>query len=291
MRVKRIRKKVYQFLSNRLAPATWCIYAGGVTQNPIVAHYLFGARAHIIDVPLPRCRAWGPSAFVCDTNSNNPFVDTLVEYHDTPDLTYDESPLRTFYERCIPESASQLLGIDGVGSTSYLASLSPYAYVFPWENVDLRKRQESRTGIVASENRRNGFSLDVNHGHPHWGPVTPEKGAIEFRRLTQVYISIQENGFRYRDPKGGTIAASAILSRGKEWCVHVRKGNRRIAALAALGYSTAPIRFGDVQPAVIRRDDVDAWPQVRSGVYQTNEALLVFDRLFDGTSFCGKRNG
>lgn len=49
--------------------------------------------------------------------------------------------------------------------------------------------------------------------------------------------------------------------------------------MSALGYKTIPAVFK--RDHIIRVDDVDYWPQVRSGVWGRDDALRYVDHLFD----------
>ena len=281
-RSQKFIKRLKNFLSNRFAPATWCLYAGDQTDNPLVAFYLYGARPHIVDVSMDKCRAWGPIALPCRSDSGNPFVDTVAMVHRGKLNGYEDSPLRAYYESWAPDTMADLLGLQTTSGDDRLNRLSPAHYVFPWEGVDPESRHARRMVTIRSENRQHGLTMDSDGGHPHWGPVAYAKGDVEYRRLIGVYQSIQETGFWYRDPKGGTIGASAVLVRDGDWRVLIRKGNHRIAVLAAIGWTSVPIRFGDRQPSIIHRELVDVWPNVTSGLFTRVQALELFDRLFDG---------
>lgn len=60
-------------------------------------------------------------------------------------------------------------------------------------------------------------------------------------------------------------------------------GQHRAASLSALGHETIPVRLTSPSSAsIIRRDDVDFWPYVRTGLFSRETALEVFDRIFSG---------
>lgn len=251
--------------------------------DPISAWYLYGGRPFLIDVELHRCRAWGPTGFPCDVDAGNPFVDTLVRQRDYGPVSYDGSLLAEYYRTCIPGNAAEVLGIQPETASSGIKKCTRLGYVFPWEHADPANRSSRRYSVVQNENTRGGITDVAIDEHPHFGPVSRQKGELELNRLVDVFVSIQQNGFDEWHPQAKSVTAGTVLVLENEWRVHIRKGNHRIAALTALGYRSVPIRFEARVPLIVRREDVDYWPHVRDGLFTKKQALDVFDRIFHGT--------
>lgn len=69
------------------------------------------------------------------------------------------------------------------------------------------------------------------------------------------------------------------MSIGSEYRVMISRGQHRIAALAAMGAKTAPVRL---LPKIIARSEASLWPNVDRGFYTVEQAMAVFDRIFEG---------
>jgi hypothetical protein len=113
---------------------------------------------------------------------------------------------------------------------------------------------------------RTGFN-----GH---GPVSDALGAIEFRRIAHLVISIGRYGF---DRVGDDGVQVDILLRGDEKRFVNCGGQHRTAVMDAMGAAHVPARRRNI----VNRDDAAAWPNVRSGLWTLAEALRYFDHLFD----------
>lgn len=246
------------------------------TSDPVAALYLCRGTPFVIDVPIARCRGVGMSPSGLGA-ADNPFVATLTRWLETGQEDFAATPLADYYGRVQPASAAAVVGL---GAGSVLARYPPHAAVLPWQtrDPDQRLRFMERHGARWYAPRRRSAS-DVERGLTEYGPVTATKGAEEIARLLRVYRSISQHGFT-RDR--GDVTGTLLLGDG-DWACHVVDGLHRIAALLVLGKTHVPVRIvvHDVTFAV-RRSEVDAWPQVRSGLLSREEALLVFDRLLQG---------
>ncbi|REL24177.1 hypothetical protein DYD21_19550 [Rhodohalobacter sp. SW132] len=208
----------------------------------------------------------------------HPFVEVLKEYETDNDLTYGNSILKKFYERWQPRSAAEaLVGIEP--APVVLKRLPPHlVYLTPWSSRTPKRMDK----IVRSWHKGD----DIEHGKPHfsieehgfrdYGPVSDEKGQLEFDRLINVYRSISESGY---DRSHGDIEV-LVLKRGEEFrFINKGGGYHRAAAMAALGHKTVPAKFFD--PWIITLEDIEYWPQVRTGVWGKEEAENYFHHLFD----------
>ena len=249
----------------------------GETDDPIAAAYLADKRSVLIDVAMERCRrGWGTISFALGAKSLDPIVRTARDHIRDNRTTYEGSPLARYYEHFQPRSAAEVLGLPAILP---FTEMPPLAAQLPWSvTVSL----DARHALIRKENRGHGAKLDAEHGWFGFGPVSTQKGRLEMTRLGRVCDSIREHGYRRRDTMDGDIRAS-ILIGNRDWVCWIGSGHHRIAALSALGYTQVPIRLlsGGYRP-LIRRTDVDAWPQVRSGLYSRDQALAVFDRIFEG---------
>ena len=101
-------------------------------------------------------------------------------------------------------------------------------------------------------------------------------------RLTRLLKSIQKNGYYRHDGYNGDIGGYILVKDGK-FVVMIITGQHRIAVLAALDFQTIAVRIGHLSNlTVVRREEVHSWPGVQSSVFTIEEALQVFDRIFEG---------
>jgi len=123
--------------------------------------------------------------------------------------------------------------------------------------------------------------LGIEHGVSYYGPATPEKIALECRRLREITGGICAEGFR--PDRYGDIEGYFMRSGDDDFRFFVRGGKHRAAALVALsGDAPVPVTFKTGWPRVINRADVAEWPLIHTGQVSVALALAVFDRYFEG---------
>lgn len=250
--------------------------------------YRAGNRPFVVDVLLADCRTLGVNAFACMPDANDPLVETLIAYGRGECGTFADSPMKRFYEVWQPESAAEAIGLD---KRSAHASLQrpPKGYPpLPWANVgspgaweERALKRVKRAQFRLAARTANAAQTDIE-GIIYYGPVSSTFGEVTFLRLTRLYDSIRENGYRPESYGSGHVGGR-VLAREGSYRVAVAGGKHRVATLTALGYKYIPVQFGGRRsPAVINREDADSWPNVRSGLYSIDEAVAIFDRVFDG---------
>lgn len=114
------------------------------------------------------------------------------------------------------------------------------------------------------------------------GPVSDAYGQLRFSNLIEVYHSIRDDGYH----PVSHIRANLLVRDGK--CrASISDGNHRVAALVAAGLESIPVLVAGRNkegPAVIWQGDSASWPAVRSGLLTQEQALEVFNRIFDANA-------
>jgi hypothetical protein len=67
----------------------------------------------------------------------------------------------------------------------------------------------------------------------------------------------------------------------------ISDGNHRVAALAVVGWDSVPALVAGRKkegPAVVWHGDSASWPAVRAGILTQEQALEIFDRIFDANT-------
>ena len=112
-------------------------------------------------------------------------------------------------------------------------------------------------------------------GEKVYGPVSNEKGKLEYERLTSVYESIKSEGY-IRDEG---LPHFRVLKRGNEYLFRPVRRKHRIAAMSALGYDYVPATYDRI--AVVDIEMAKWWPQVSRGKWSLEKSKKYFDYLFD----------
>ena len=246
--------------------------------DPVEAGYRAGLSPYLLDIALEHCRVLPSTAYACASHRGNPFVDTLIGYARGEIKNFEQSPLAGFYRTWQPLSAADVLGLTGDDVAPELLQAPPLGFVMPWNDWSPARAEQRWAGIIEADNREHGGLGKAKLGWKSWGPVDPTIGQQEFGRLISVFDSIKTRGYQRSEAGDGDIKGVA-LHRAGEFRVLVTAGHHRASALAALGRTTVPIRIDNM---LVRREDAAAWPNVRTGLFTKQQALALFDRLFEG---------
>lgn len=235
--------------------------------DPVEAYYHSQGRPFLMHIPIEKCFSID---FSCAT-SDNPFVQTLIAFRDGLCKSYRDSPLKDFYARWQPSASNY---VDGNNK-----ELAP-----PWDyglkrDINLASARLVRNDFIKIRNELKISSTNI-YGHISRGPVSDEFGEITFARLIKIYNSIKAYGYQPDKMKAEHISGSFFIHKD-DYRVAISRGKHRITALQALGYKMIPIQFGPPKfPVIVRREEVDSWPNVRAGFYTKEAALKVFDKRF-----------
>ncbi|MBS9522523.1 hypothetical protein KIH41_07085 [Litoribacter ruber] len=233
-------------------------------KNPLEGYYWTCGAPFVMNVKIKRCF----SIEFPGSAEYNPFVETLKKYGEGQCADYVGSPMEDFYEKWQPGKA------DGFYKNG--KELAP-----PWD-----QGYKSSKNLSDARLKRNDFvkaqselgEVGEIKGHLKKGPVSLGFGKITFQRFIKIYNSIRHNGYQPEKLGSGHINGRLYVRDGKDYRVAISAGKHRVAVLQALGYSKIPVKLSTV---IIKREDVDFWPNVRNGNYSKEDALAYFDRIFD----------
>ncbi len=236
-------------------------------------------------------RGGGEASFLCPLDSCvhriglnfasggwHPFTETLREYTHDKSLTYEQSSLKSYYERWQPVSAyDTYIGFED--APKKFKTLPPHLfYLTPWSSQSISQTDRRvRKWNDSDDTDHGGGGLDLDSdGFRDFGPVSLEKGELEFNRLVKIYNSISAKGY---DRSFGDIEV-LVLKRGSELrFIHKGGGYHRASAMAALSFEMIPATFSN--PWIISLDESSYWSQVRTGVWSRDQAENYFHHLFD----------
>lgn len=178
-------------------------------------------------------------------------------------LSGGEAALTQFYGGFQPAQIAALYAPSRARETG--ADLP--AWELPWRARMVRKPPPGEKGLGAG------------HGLAFWGPCSPQKVALEHRRLTGTLASIQRRGY---DPDRHGDIEGQLMTDGKRVAFMVLGGKHRAAVLAHLGHSHIPVRLRPGLMAVIDARAVADWPLVSNGTMSHALALAILDIYLDG---------
>ena len=235
--------------------------------HPCDAIYQHGDVA--FEVPLDKC--FYPYHFSYGPSGWHPFVQVLQQYKQNPNTSYLGSILHAYYQAYQPKTVFDAFFVGNMAKgleAEHLHTLAipPYQPVFPWDPEAPQARGEK--GLASS------------HGNQGYGPVSDEKGELEFRRLTETYESVKEKGYQPQQGHDGDIRGYFLRGCG-DYRFVIRQGLHRSAVLSAMDYEKLRVAFYDPYPRTIFLADIDNWPQVKRGYVSREVAEHIFRMFFE----------
>jgi hypothetical protein len=250
--------------------------------DPISACYLARAHPVLIRFPLENCVYENLMAFTCDRSSNSPYIRSLEEYRDGKCTSYEGSWLERVHNTFHPMSAADLMGIEDP-ACEMLSGIPARGALLPWDKLTPHEQYKNKMSMLEAENVEHGLHLGHAHGDKFFGPCSKQKGELEYGRLINVYNSIERLGYRSDLHNNDAILGIYMVSNQNRARMLINNGQHRIAALSVLRNKYVNIQIAThVFGGVIRREDADFWPTVRSRYLTRYEALEMFDRIIDG---------
>ena len=236
--------------------------------------------------PVPVEELTWDNGFSMRTDGWNPYLRTVRDYLNGDCESYERSALQRFYRFFQPETAADYLCPD-LPEGGPLATTDAAAYIHPWSLRSPRQRLDERRRQNREEERlAAGFSglgtAAPRGGQPagvnRMGPVSPEKGRIEFNRLVKLADSINTRGY---DRTMDLDIEAAAVRRGGEMRYVIVSGYHRAAVLAALGRKHIPVLLKPRQ--ILDEALLMNAPALRRGFWNSEELAIYLDYLFRET--------
>lgn len=221
------------------------------------------------DFRLPNGLSFSPTGW-------NPFETLAREHMNSPKkLSYEGSSLERFYSVWQPANAMEAL-IYKSNSDGILNILPAYTYHTPWSDISPEERHLLMENIIKKENQAaNVSNLGANQGYGLHGPVSTQKGKVEFDRTIRLLESIYNKG--YKPMKLNDNITGIAIKRKDKYLICVAHGIHRVSVLSALNFSHIPV----VITKFIDMDDISHWPQVYKKNWFEEEAAIYIEHLFE----------
>lgn len=263
----------------KYAPPVDFVASDMTGNDPRYYAYLAKGRSFITEIPIEKCMFMGVLAYQAGKKSDSPFVVTLNDYLTKEHTTYVGSYLEKYYANFQPKTANDLLNLDGEISEiikSHFPKPSARYWLYPPNDVQGKRLDQ----VIKSENHRYGLKAGIEAGHPWYGPVSKEKGELEFYRLTNVLDKIKDEGFRY-SIKGIDNIKGFFVVKNDDWRFVVIGGHHRVAALSALNYKTIIVQtIQEGLNGIVSIDDIKYLPIVIEGYLSHLHAESIFESYF-----------
>jgi hypothetical protein len=210
----------------------------------------------------------------------HPWVAELQDQQRGERTGFGGSLLERYFGSFQPRSAlDALVGLElGRGRCGLTDLPSELFWLTPWMVGSPEELQASVRAWTLRGAKQHGLSdyEPARDGTPYHGPVSTRLGEVEVGRLRSARAVLEQDGY---DRRFGDSLFYLVRRGGELRAVKFGSGYHRTAAAAALGHDAMPAQLRE--PLAVDVDDVDDWPQVRSGMWSREAALRYVDHLFD----------
>jgi len=249
-----------------------------------------------------------------DTEENwSPFIATLKQYQSNPELRYEDSVLKNFYDSYPRENLQQSFLLPSVTELKPFWELRAFSkFPLPWTNPEeyalhlLKKGFFRYNEITLPANEQNVSEVsrmiidmclrrplgtwvpnyppqmvgDVNRPvFFEYGPVPGNHGEALFNKLISVYESVGTIGYLPGLFPYNNFTGTLLLTK-KAYRFIIESDFFLLNALAALGFDEITTSLSSDTNGIVERDRLQTYPFVETGVYTIETARLLFDHAF-----------
>lgn len=208
------------------------------------------------EVDLKDCRTIFASSFTNDGWHH--VIQTLQEYDENSDISYQETTLYRFLKYFTPNSICDLIDCD------QNCSLPLFSY--PWGAFHKKKSSSDKKDVLASR---------------FCGPSSDEFISEVYQRIISLYDIVKKEGYQPWKYSHSFIEGVWLIKNKKEKRFVVLQGNHRLAILAHLGYSHLKVRLLQGSVKKVELKNLCYWPNVVNGLCQPEVAKNIFNLFFD----------
>lgn len=154
-----------------------------------------------------------------------------------------------------------------------------WAAVMPWEKLNIEKKFETYPECFYKNRSSKGLSFENRSRLSIIENMYSAKSAdSKVNQMLKLYKSIKLNGLRVN--KDHNLPKINILVKESEWRWFMGDaGNHRSYICACFDFEFFDARVS----SIIKRHEVNSWPNVINGTYSAKEAVYIFDSFFDGS--------
>jgi len=176
------------------------------------------------------------------------------------------------YEAYLHEKGTSVSDLLGLPNDNNRENFPSWSLVLPWDELSLEEKQKNYSNAFITNRSSNGHNF--SSGELFYSLEGAESQAHQTYKL---YESIVLNGIKTSN-KWPRIN---ILIDGDKWVWMMSgEGNHR----AYLFYLFGEEKIYSQIDQVVKKQDSSKWPNVINNTYSREEAELIFDRAFNGSS-------
>ena len=164
-------------------------------------------------------------------------------------------------------------------SSSILNGYQALEVPFPWLFVNSKTYGQFHKSNIINEFKSYGFDGTSFPGWAGYGSLTNEKLKLEWRRLTDTYESIRNNGYNRNEGVDGDIMGYFIIKDDK-WLFWVTQGGHRLMALESLCHKMIPVRINVTDFKIYSIDSCMVNINNKNSYFTKYQVHELFDRLF-----------
>tara|TARA_B110000008_G_scaffold268907_1_gene297540 strand:+ start:7854 stop:8693 length:840 start_codon:yes stop_codon:yes gene_type:complete len=153
-----------------------------------------------------------------------------------------------------------------------------WAIVMPWEKLDIEKKFETYPDSFYNNRSSKGLSFE-NRSRLSIIEIMYSAKSVDnkINQMLKLYKSIRLNGLK----KNHSLPKINILVKENEWRWFMGDaGNHRSYICACFDFEFFDARVS----SIIKKHEVNSWPNVINGTYSVKEAEYIFDSYFDGSN-------
>lgn len=231
----------------------------------------------IVQIPVEKCVSHYWSSYSANSwNFMRAQIRQLKELNSkNGKINVEDSILNLYLQKFQPatyEDAARILGI-------------------PHENLGILGRQSTKRyfpiNLYNPDTPESVRDLDIsNIGHLmpeddayHCGPRSKDQIMREINRLTSIYRSIYQTGYKPELNIDGYIRGFYLV-KDDSWVFVVTAGAHRLAAMSELGYAWFKARIQPGKPKVLDLNKISELPTVKSGAIKESEILAFYEPYF-----------
>jgi hypothetical protein len=243
-----------------------------------------GQRRFIVDTR----KVTTPYGFSFAEGGWHPYVVSLREAERSESVKYEESLLRTFHARFIPQTLQEAL----FEKADHLLTAELEQLPHSWPLIRDLWLLDNR---AAEEYVAEARGMPPEMRSPHVGPVSLEAGIATYSRLMRAVESMRNHGYDPLRFDGTAIAGfdgfgadGYFLWRGNDYRFVLLHGHHRIAAAAFLGIERVHLRIRRRFVPLVSRSRLDD-PRIAPWMGLKSKQL-VFDSIFLGDGLSKAEN-
>lgn len=158
-----------------------------------------------------------------------------------------------------------------------------WSQVWPWEEISPWRKFEVYPNLYSLNRKEqlkdlNDVDFIVDIEKFPFSDIAINLHVNQFLNLYKNFInnSLSKNTFKHK-----SLPDFFLLIDGDSWkWMSGYDGNHRLYILNMINYPSVTSSLSKI----IKKDEVNQWPNVKNGVYTKNEALRIFEALFQGGS-------